>query len=62
MKMKKSKEQIEEEKQDRKEIIKAHRALDDLIRRAQEKSAFISESKIENNDFKVRHTESNRDI
>lgn len=48
--MKKSKEQIEEEKQDRKEIIKAHRALDDLIRRAQEKGAFIEPEKIKQDD------------
>lgn len=52
--MKKSKEQIQEEKQERKEILKAHKALDDLIKRAQEKGAFISESKILNNDRNIR--------
>lgn len=48
MKQKKSKEQIEEEKQERKEITKAYRALDDLIKRALERGAFISEENLNN--------------
>jgi hypothetical protein len=51
--MKKTKEQIQEEKQEerreRREILQGHKALDDLINRAQEKGAFIEEIKPFNN-------------
>lgn len=54
--MKKSKEQIEEEKQEKREIAKAHRALDDLIDRAKQKGAFIEEQN-QNYDRNIRKNE-----
>lgn len=62
MKQKKSKEQIEEEKQERRETIKAHKALDDLINRAKQKEAFIEDHKIQSDDYGIRYTKSNRNI